>query len=258
MERLESTDSSVNSKKSDLDTNPFIKKHSPTKRINKQKFDRDAIVHNDIELGVTTTISPTSDAQVNNNWSETNMNTLRNWKISLIKASFIYQLVSENSKSKLNTILVLSLILSTISTIISGLSTMALTVDNPTYKLVALIINGILFVISAIITFLHGAVKIYKWDEIVATFTAYIEKIDQLYSIVANQLVLPDSLRIDAIVFIKNQSEHYLNLIKQSPDIDTSDYQNANIEYMKYLKDESVNFKYSQKYSIEDSIIEVV
>jgi len=195
---------------------------------------------------------------INNNWTENNINTLRNWKSSLSKASFIYQTVLENGKKKLNKILLASLIMSTISTIISGISTMALTVNDPKYSLIALIINIIIFVISAIVSLLSGSIKIYKLDESVTAYTGYINKIDQIYSSIASQLVLPDNLREDAVTYIKQYNDLYLNLIRNSPDIESSSYQNANKLYAKFLENDDINFKLSQKYKNEDGVIEVV
>ena len=208
-----------------------------------------------------------------NNWSPANVNVLRNWKTSLAKASFIYQYNVEITRTRLNRILIIALIVSTISTIISGISTIALTVnssiqtisgnstitltvENPTYKLVALIINAIVFFLSAVVTILNGIIKIYKLDETVAIITPYIERIDQIYSKIANELVLPDALREDAIIFIKRESDNYLKLIQQSPDIDKSIEQQAIVRYNDYLKDTGMNFRLSQKYG-NDAIIDV-
>lgn len=208
-----------------------------------------------------------------NNWSPANTEVLRTWKTSLAKASFIYQYVVETTRIRLNRILIIALIISTISTIISGISTIALTVnssvkivdgnsttttsvENPTYKLVALIINAIVFVLSAIITILNGAIKIYKLDETVSIITPYIEKLDQIYSKIANELVLPEALREDAITFIKRESDNYLKLIQQSPDIDKSIEHRAMNKYNDYLKDTGINFRLSQKYG-NDAIIDV-
>ena len=179
----------------------------------------------------------------------------------------------ETTRTRLNRILVIALIISTISTIISGISTIALTVnsattivssnlttttttENPTYKLVALIINAIVFFLSAVMTLLTGIIKIYKLDETVALITPYIARIDQIYSKIANELVLPDSSREDAITFIKRESDNYLNLIQQSPDIDKSIESQALLKYNDYLKDNGNNFRLSQKYG-NDAIIDV-
>lgn len=211
--------------------------------------------------------------QYPNNWSPANVDVLRNWKLSLAKASFIYQYFLETTRTRLNRILVIALIISTISTIISGISTIALTVnsattivssnlttttttENPTYKLVALIINAIVFFLSAVMTLLTGIIKIYKLDETVALITPYIARIDQIYSKIANELVLPDSSREDAITFIKRESDNYLNLIQQSPDIDKSIESQALLKYNDYLKDNGNNFRLSQKYG-NDAIIDV-
>lgn len=202
-------------------------------------------------------ITAISTQGTENNWTDANTSTLRNWKQSLAKASFMYQYVLEGAKNKLNNILLIALILSTASSVISGISSLALTVDNPSYKLAALIINIIVFIISVLITFLNGAIKIYKWDEIVTNYTAYIEKMDQLYSIIAHELVLPSALRDNAVDFIKTQGEIYLNLIRQSPDIDSSLYREANKEYIKFLQDDTISFKCSRKYKMDDSVIEV-
>lgn len=264
-----STNTSINSNKTDTHMIPNYQSigngsrgSSPRSNngMNGKKsksIDPDKIIQIDTTEN-TTEITDNQVLNITNNWSESNATTLRNWKQSLSKASFIYQYVLEGSKTTLNRVMMTALLLSTISTVISGISTMALTVDKPTYKLIALIINIVLFVISALLSFLNGAVKIYKWDEIVASYTSYIEKMDQIYSVIASQLVLPPNLREDALTFIKNQSETYLNLIRQSPDIDSSLYRTANKAYAKFLQDDGVNFKCSQKYKNDDSIIDVV
>ena len=199
------------------------------------------------------------NAKITNNWTPQNTQTLRAWKTSLSKASFIYEYVLEGDRNRLNRILIYSLIISTLSTVISGISTIALTVgdDRPAYKTTALVINALLILLGALTTALTGAIKIYKLDDIVASITSYIVKIDQIYSEIANQLVLPESLREDAVTFIKKQSENYLNLIKQSPDIESSKEHEAVKKYNEFLEDEGLNFKLSQKYN-NDSIIDVI
>ncbi len=200
-----------------------------------------------------------NNTKITNNWTPRNTQTLRAWKTSLAKASFIYEYVLEGDKNRLNRILIYSLIISTISTVISGISTIALTVgdDKPAYKTTALVINALLILLGALTTALTGAIKIYKLDDIVASITSYIVKIDQIYSEISNQLVLPDALREDAITFIKKESENYLNLIKQSPDIESSKEHAAVKKYNEFLEDEKLNFKLAQKYN-NDSIIDVI
>lgn len=249
---LESINQSKRSESSSSydNTNDLYNINSIKSNMNQDIIDNDQLAHDENKTAM--------QATINNNWTENNINTLRTWKSSLSKASFIYQTVLENGKKKLNKVLLASLIMSTISTIISGISTMALTVNDPKYSLIALIINIIIFVISAITSFLSGSIKIYKLDESVTAYTGYINKIDQIYSSIASQLVLPDTLREDAVTYIKQYNDLYLDLIKNSPDIDSSSYQNANKLYAKFLENDDVNFKLSQKYKNEDGVIEVV
>ena len=225
-------------------------KHSKSnnKSNNKSRESNDEII-----------VKKDNNIKISNGWTSQNTQTLRAWKTSLAKASFIYEYVLEEDRNRLNKILILSLIISTLSTVISGISTIALTVgdDKPEYKTTALVINSILILLGALTTALTGTIKIYKLDDIVASISSYIVKIDQIYSEVANQLVLPDALREDAITFIKKESENYLNLIKQSPNIESSKEHEAVKKYNEFLEDEGLNFKLSQKYN-NDSIIDVI
>jgi len=211
--------------------------------------------------------------QVVNNWSQANTNVLRNWKLSLAKSSYVYQYVLETTRIRWDRLLVLILLASTLSTVISGISTISLTVnsetttiignqtlttnsESPTYRLVSLIINSIVLFLSAVITIAGGIIKIYKLDETVSTISAYIVKLDQFYAMVANQLILPDTLREDAVTFIKRENSNYLQLTQQGPDIDKYIEKTALLKYDDYLKDSSINFKLSQKYS-NDALIDI-
>lgn len=127
----------------------------------------------------------------------------------------------------------------TLTTVMSSVSTIALAVNDtePKYKTIAFAINCILIGLGAIVTYLTGYIKIYKLDQNVAIISSYLVKIDQIYSEIANQLVLSDVLREDNTLFIKKISDNYLNLIKQSPDIETSREHNAIKKYNEFIKD---------------------
>jgi hypothetical protein len=164
----------------------------------------------------------------------------------------------EFTKTKLNRILMASLIFSTISSVISGVSTAVLTVDNPSYKTAGLVINGVIFCLSCVLTLLTGIIKIYKLDEHTTSYSTYIERIDQLYSKISSELVLPASLREDAAVFIKRENDNYLALIMQNPEIDASLYSEGIKKYTEFLSDNNTNLKFSQMNKNNDSIIEII
>lgn len=249
-------DTNVNktdSKSNDININKTDSKLGISTDVNKTD-NKLSMNKTDSKLGVN---KPSTD--INNNWNQQNTQTLRAWKTSLSKASFIYDYVLEDAKTKLNRILVCSLIITMLSTIISGISTIALTVgnDQPAYKTAALVINAVLIGLGALATCLTGIIKIYKLDDIVSTISAYLVKLDQLYCEIANELVLPESSRENAVTFIKKESENYLNLMKQSPTVDSSKEQEAILKYTAFLEDDEKNFTLTQKYN-NDQIIDII
>jgi len=197
-----------------------------------------------------------TNTKYSNNWNDANKQTLKAWKSSLLKASFIYKYVLKSARSKLNFLLVIILILTTVSSLLSAISTILLSVDNPGYKLAALILSIIIAIISAITAIFTGAIKIYKLDDIVVSCTSYIEKIDQLYSAIANQLVLPDNLKEDAIIFIKKMAADFLSLIQSNPDVDLDKETEGLKAYNKFMEDKAYSFAISQKHD-NDFAIEV-
>jgi len=193
-----------------------------------------------------------------NNWSDSHISTLRSWKSSLREALFIYNFVMEKLKKKLNKIKVVLLIFSTLTTLIGAIATYALTdSSNQNNIWVSLVITILTTIIGAIMSFLNGFIKIYNLDELVQSYTLYIERMDTLYSDIASQLVLPIQLRANPFEFIKKHHEDYLNLIKSSPDIESSDNALALKAFHEYLEDEEANIKFSSKYTNNDAIIEV-
>lgn len=203
-------------------------------------------------------IDPSTGHKVYNNWTNKNMTTIRNWKTSIIKASFIYEVVLEKYKKRVDNILLWAFILSTIATIISGIASALLTIDDTRYKWVAFGFNVALFVINGATTVLNGAIKIYKWDELVTKLSNFIEKMDSFYAAVSSELVLPDTLRQDAIEFIKKEDQSYLTIMQQSPNIYSSDTKKANKMYEEFIKDNTVNFKHAQRYNADDGAIDIV
>lgn len=198
-----------------------------------------------------------SNNETINNWTETNINTLKTWKESLTKSAFIYQIILEKYKTRLNRILLSTLIFSLINMLLSGLSSLSLTINDQLYIKIAFGINIVTFIINTIISALNGTIKIYKYDEIVTNITAYVEKLDNLYTYISSQLILPNQLREDAIEFIKKQNDNYLSLLRISPEIHRSEYDMANKKYMKFLDDDSINFKCSEKYKNNDEVIDI-
>jgi hypothetical protein len=172
-----------------------------------------------------------------------------NWKNSLIKTSFIYQYLVDKYKRKLNIILVLLLLFNTFSTLLSTVTTTTQTVDKPVYKLVSLIISAVILTVSAIVLFLSGLLKIYKFDDIFMSYSSYVDAVDHLYAVIDAQLSLPTEQRDDAIGFIRDTGKVYEKLIQQSPNISISSYGSAIKQYEKFLtnRHDGLNYKLSHK-----------
>jgi hypothetical protein len=199
-----------------------------------------------------------SSKDTTNNWTHTNSKTVREWKENLNKSSFVHSYVLSKYTKKLNTLLLTVLILSTFATLISSISSVALTVNDPKYNLVALIINVLILVVNATVTGLNGTVKLYGFDNIISKFTTFIENANNLYTTVSDELLLPKNLREDAVEFIKKENDIYLALMRQSPTLSYDDQKEALQKFNEFLQDENDNFKYSQLYKKNDNVIEIV
>ena len=192
-----------------------------------------------------------------NGWTDENKNTLRTWKNSLSKASFIYQYTLDYKKLWFTRILIAILIITTITTVISSVSTILMTVDRQGYQIAALAINITIAILGGISAILAGIIKIFKLDEVITNITIYISKLDRIYSIVANHLVLPDNLKDSASTFIKSISKEYLELIQNSPDIENNLEAEAIQKHNEFMQNKDNNFKLAQKYD-NDLLIDVI
>jgi len=113
--------------------------------------------------------------------------------------------------------LIIALVFGSMSTLLSGISGISgisnlLTAIyipssiNIILHCVGIIMNIVVFVSSAIVAISNGIIKIYKWNTKVADLTTFIEKMDVFYITVSNVLSLQDTLRPDAIEFIKKEN----------------------------------------------------
>jgi hypothetical protein len=237
-------------------------KVSNTEKVKKGKKKKDyvsiEIADKEVQSVPIESIDPSTGSKIYNNWTNKNIKTVRNWKTSISKASFIYEIVLEKYKKRVDNILLWAFILSTIATIISAITSALLTIDDTSYKWIAFGFNVALFVINGATTVLNGAIKIYKWDELVTSLSNFIEKMDLFYANISSELVLPDTLRQDAVEFIKKEDQAYLTIMQQSPKIYASDTKMANNMYEEFIKDNSMNFKYAQRYNATDDAIDIV
>jgi hypothetical protein len=210
----------------------------------------------------------------NNNWNNKNEETLRTWKVSLTEYLHIYQFVLDSVQIKMDRCLfaveilgVLGSILSIISASALGFSKLRPAGNNGTSTsntfftaadIIALIIACFVAIVNILITLLNRLIKIYKWDSTIATCTAYISNMDQINSTIAVELSLPQTARSEATKFIRDMSVKYLDLIKNSPNVDLEDQQAAMKQYEQFVEGKIKNFHLTQKYAKDDNNISVI
>jgi hypothetical protein len=204
------------------------------------------------------TIDPTTGKQVYNGWTEQNTNTVRSWKGSVAKSAYIYQVVVEKYRKRENFVLIMVLILSALTTVISAVSSALLAIDSTKFLWATFGLNVAIFVISACITILNGLTGITQWNKLVTTLSTFIEKLDAFYAIVAGELLLADSIRHNAIDYIRVQSATFLSIMMQSPDIDPTDYELGDAKYTAYIQNDAKSSQFADIYNSNDNMIEVI
>ena len=186
------------------------------------------------------------------------METIRSWKQSLLKTSFVYQYILEKYKNSLNNCLLVMLIINSLNAIISGITTTTLTVDDAIYKKITLGFNVSILFFNLVNLIAIGYVKQYDLDKMVEKLSIYIQKIDGLYYKVSGKLILPDNLRGDIDTFIEKENEYYLELVNDSPDVPNSYYVEGNKEYLEYLENETKYHQFFDKIKDKDGVIQVI
>lgn len=195
------------------------------------------------------------NAPSDHNWTDINTQTLRNWKISLQRAMYIYDYVYDNLNNKLRRIKICIICFSVLIFIAGGISTAMLAYSN-TNNIIVLVFAIIITAFEGVNIGLASVNQLYGWDQLLSSYAVYQEKLDNLNSTIASQLILPEELREDAISFIKKEHDTYLALIKVSPKLSTTDHKMALKEYNDFLEGNSLNFRLAQKYS-SDAMIDV-
>lgn len=193
-----------------------------------------------------------------NNWSINNTKTVKKWKGALFKSIYIYRITLDKNKLILNKLLIRVLILSILATLISAISSVALTItNNQTYIWIALALNILNIILNASTTLINGKIKIYKFDEVVSSITLFIEKANLLYSIITSMLVLPPKLREDAIGFIKNQNHAFLTLWHQTPELNDIDLEYGNNKFVEFVNNKKNSSRLLEKFYSNKNVIEI-
>ena len=179
-----------------------------------------------------------------NNWSDKNENVVKQWKIASVKSSFIYDTLLEHNKNRSENLSIVALCISALSSLFS-VSQFGITNEN---SIVAIVFKILLVVCTIIVTIIQGIIRIKGYDKVAEELTGYIQKMDNFIGKVSSQLLLPTSIREDAVEFIKKENKDYTDLMTNAPSISPSDLKNANQRYVEFVGDNTNNIKQLQKY----------
>jgi len=191
------------------------------------------------------------DIIIHNSWTTKNIKTVQEWESIAEKSVFTHNILLEKYNKKVGQALISVLIFGSLATLLSCISSTISAISSTSsmdtiFRWIVFGINVAIFILSAVVTIINGIIKIRKWNTIVADISAFIEKMDAFYMIVSSILLLQDTLRPDAIDFIKKEYTTYLNIMKSKPEISQSDYNSAEKKYGKYVENNSHYCKYAR------------
>ena len=183
--------------------------------------------------------SSSSESVVVNDWTKKNIKTICKWKDDIAKNSFIYGQLLDRKEYYLFTFSILTLVLATFMTIISGISVAvgALEIDT---RWIVFSFNIIILISSGIITSLNGIVKLFSWEDEIKVLTKIIEKLDNQWFVFETELSISPEQRQNAKEFIKRADGDYMKLMQNCPHISVDDYVKCNKSYQERLSENLV------------------
>ena len=192
-----------------------------------------------------------------NNWNPKNEETIKSWKLSVSRISFIYSLVTNKYNKRLSSFLLSAFIINSIISTLTAIKILLNVIDDDWVQSLRLAFDIILLILSTLVTILSGTVKMLDWQTFVNTCTKYIERLEALFAPVAAILLISPNLREDADSFITRTDRTYLDLMRKHPQISRSDYNAASVKYDKFIKQQAKSNESIESYFENDSIIDI-
>lgn len=183
-----------------------------------------------------------------NHWKGVYKTTIDKWLSSVNEMSQVYQTALEKYRERTRwfstTIFIISSLtnLVTISQFITVSTEIELTIKI-----------GIIF-INFIVTTLSGILRLYEWNKKVEEYTTYLQKLDDFFAALMNELTLPPKMRKDAEDFILQFKDQYFDVIKSAPDIDQGDYLEGLKKQNEFIEQKTENFLAKKRQRIQELV----
>jgi hypothetical protein len=170
-----------------------------------------------------------------NEWSSDNIALLTAWDEQTTKSLFIYEYILEKYRTKLNKWLIMTLVCTSISALLAGVSSALSAVG--TYMWIVFAFNIAIVMVSVIGSFVNGYISMEGWPDLVTTISGYSEKLNSFLCIIKTEAILPLTLRQKGNDFVVKENSIYTDLMQKSPQIDLSDYLEASDKFNTITKD---------------------
>jgi hypothetical protein len=168
-----------------------------------------------------------------NDWDIDNINAILKWKDSCEELSFVFDVVRQKYKKRVERISLLQFVF---DLIISSLLLLSVSLDENEYPKFYLIQQILAFTLSLVTSFTGGILKIFKWNDTVESYKEYSVKVDNFKANLISETTLPVKLRKNGIDFIVQNKTVYYDIVHSAPQINVEDYSSALIEYNDFIK----------------------
>ena len=183
------------------------------------------------------------------NWDNENENTVGHWILKCDKETYIYEVVLEKTKNIYKWITMFILTFGIIQTL---LSVAKLGMGTSIDKWIMLCFDIVFAILAGLITLLVNYLKIDKFEDNIQLYTSHVDKLDGFSSNLITTMDMKKELRPNGNIFVINNRDKFNNIIKNGPDIKSSDWKKAKKEYEKYISGKTNDNSYILLESYED------
>jgi len=183
-----------------------------------------------------------------NNWTGVYKITIDNWLNSINEMSQVYQTALEKYRERTREFNTAIFIISSLTNLVTISQFITVTPG------MELSIKICIVLINFIVTTLSGILRLYEWNKKVEEYTTYLQKLDDFFASLMNELTLPPKMRKNAEEFIMQFKDKYFDVIKTAPDIDQHDYLEGLKKQNEFIEQKTENLSAKKRQRIQDLV----